>query len=79
MVGRFIGAWLLRLFAPGKVLACAAAMVIILLTVSANTVGAHLRDPLIGEDVPVDVLGAAATVSRRLCSLHWSRRCELAC
>jgi FHS family L-fucose permease-like MFS transporter len=39
MVGRFIGAWLLRLFAPGKVLACAAAMVILLLTVSANTVG----------------------------------------
>src|SRR3979490_1988915 len=39
MVGRFIGAWLLRLFAPGKVLACAAATVIILLTVSANTVG----------------------------------------
>jgi FHS family L-fucose permease-like MFS transporter len=39
MVGRFIGAWLLRLFAPGKVLACAAATVIILLTVSANSVG----------------------------------------
>jgi MFS transporter, FHS family, L-fucose permease len=39
MVGRFIGAWLLRLFAPGKVLACAAAMVILLLTISANTVG----------------------------------------
>jgi MFS transporter, FHS family, L-fucose permease len=39
MVGRFIGAWLLRLFAPGKVLACAAATVIVLLTVSANTVG----------------------------------------
>jgi FHS family L-fucose permease-like MFS transporter len=39
MVGRFIGAWLLRLFAPGKVLACAAAAVIVLLTVSANTVG----------------------------------------
>jgi len=39
MVGRFIGAWLLRLFAPGKVLACAAAMVILLLTVSANSVG----------------------------------------
>src|SRR6202051_2830577 len=39
MVGRFIGAWLLRLFAPGKVLACAAATVILLLTVSANTVG----------------------------------------
>src|SRR6202521_4639162 len=39
MVGRFIGAWLLRLFAPGKVLACTAATVILLLTVSANTVG----------------------------------------
>src|SRR6266404_4786798 len=39
MLGRFIGAWLLRFFAPGKVLACAAATVIILLTVSANTVG----------------------------------------
>jgi FHS family L-fucose permease-like MFS transporter len=39
MVGRFIGAFLLRLFAPGKVLACAAAAVIILLTTSANTVG----------------------------------------
>ena len=40
MVGRFIGAGLLRLFAPGKVLACAAAMVVLLLTVSANSVGA---------------------------------------
>jgi FHS family L-fucose permease-like MFS transporter len=39
MVGRFIGAYLLRLFAPGKVLAFAAATVIVLLTVSANTVG----------------------------------------
>lgn len=39
MVGRFIGAWLLRLFAPGKVLACAAAAVIVLLTVSANSAG----------------------------------------
>jgi MFS transporter, FHS family, L-fucose permease len=39
MVGRFIGAWLLRLFAPGKVLVCAAAAVIVLLTVSANSVG----------------------------------------
>jgi MFS transporter, FHS family, L-fucose permease len=39
MVGRFIGAYLLRLFAPGKVLACAAATVIVLLTVSATTVG----------------------------------------
>jgi FHS family L-fucose permease-like MFS transporter len=39
MVGRFIGAYLLRLFAPGKVLACAAASVILLLTISANSVG----------------------------------------
>jgi FHS family L-fucose permease-like MFS transporter len=39
MVGRFIGSFLLRLFAPGKVLACAAAAVIILLTISANTAG----------------------------------------
>ena len=39
MVGRFIGAYLLRLFAPGKVLACAAGAVILLLTISANTVG----------------------------------------
>jgi FHS family L-fucose permease-like MFS transporter len=39
MVGRFIGAYLLRVFAPGKVLACAAAAVIALLTISANTVG----------------------------------------
>jgi len=40
MVGRFIGAYLLRVFAPGKVLACAATTVIVLLGVSANTVGA---------------------------------------
>jgi len=40
MVGRFIGAYLLRLFAPGKVLAGAAAMVIVLLAISANTTGA---------------------------------------
>jgi FHS family L-fucose permease-like MFS transporter len=39
MVGRFIGAFLLRVFAPGKVLACAAAAVILLLTISANSVG----------------------------------------
>jgi FHS family L-fucose permease-like MFS transporter len=39
MLGRFIGAYLLRLFAPGKVLAWAAAAVIALLTISANTVG----------------------------------------
>lgn len=40
MVGRFIGAYLLRLFAPAKVLACAAAGVIALLLISANTLGA---------------------------------------
>jgi FHS family L-fucose permease-like MFS transporter len=39
MVGRFVGAWLLRLYAPGKVLACAAATVIALLTLSANSSG----------------------------------------
>jgi len=39
MLGRFVGAWLLRLFAPGKVLACAAIVVIALLTISANTSG----------------------------------------
>ncbi len=39
MVGRFIGAALLRMFSPGKVLACAAAMTITLLLVSANTTG----------------------------------------
>ena len=40
MVGRFIGAYLLRVFSPGKVLASAAGMVILLLGVSANTTGA---------------------------------------
>ena len=39
MVGRFIGAALLRMFSPGKVLACAAGMTITLLLVSANTAG----------------------------------------
>lgn len=39
MVGRFIGAALLRMFSPGKVLACAAAMTITLLLVSAYTTG----------------------------------------
>jgi FHS family L-fucose permease-like MFS transporter len=39
MVGRFIGAALLRVFSPGKVLACAAGMTIALLLVSANTTG----------------------------------------
>jgi MFS transporter, FHS family, L-fucose permease len=40
MVGRFVGAYLLRLFSPGKVLAVAATVVIALLLVSANTTGA---------------------------------------
>jgi FHS family L-fucose permease-like MFS transporter len=40
MVGRFIGAALLRLFSPGKVLAFAAAVTIGLLLVSATTTGA---------------------------------------
>jgi len=39
MVGRFIGAYLLRLFPPGRVLATAAAVVIALLLTSANTTG----------------------------------------
>ncbi len=40
MVGRFIGAYLLRLYSPGKVLACAAGATIALLILSANTAGA---------------------------------------
>ncbi len=39
MVGRFIGAYVLRLYSPGKVLSCVAGMVIALLLISANTVG----------------------------------------
>lgn len=39
MVGRFIGAYLLRIFSPGKVLACAAACVIALLAISAQSNG----------------------------------------
>ncbi|HWJ35146.1 MAG TPA: sugar MFS transporter [Steroidobacteraceae bacterium] len=39
MVGRFIGAYVLRLFAPGKVLACVAVVVISLLFISANSMG----------------------------------------
>lgn len=39
MVGRFIGAWLLRLFSPGKVLAGAAGITVGLLLVSANSTG----------------------------------------
>ena len=40
MVGRFVGAYLLRLFSPGKVLMCVAAAVIALLLISANCSGA---------------------------------------
>jgi len=39
MVGRFIGAYMLRIFSPGKVLACHAAAAIVLILISANTVG----------------------------------------
>ena len=39
MIGRFIGAALLRMFSPGKVLACAASVTIALLLVSATTTG----------------------------------------
>jgi FHS family L-fucose permease-like MFS transporter len=39
MVGRFIGAYVLRIFSPGKVLACVAGIVIGLLLISANTTG----------------------------------------
>ncbi len=40
MMGRFIGAYVLRLFAPGKVLAVAAAAAIALIVISAMTTGA---------------------------------------
>jgi FHS family L-fucose permease-like MFS transporter len=40
MVGRFVGAYLLRLFSPGKILACDAAMVVALLLISGSTEGA---------------------------------------
>jgi MFS transporter, FHS family, L-fucose permease len=39
MVGRFIGSYFLRIFSPGKILACAASVVILLLTLSATTTG----------------------------------------
>jgi MFS transporter, FHS family, L-fucose permease len=39
MVGRFIGAYVLRLFNPGKVLATVAAAVLLLLTISAHSSG----------------------------------------
>jgi FHS family L-fucose permease-like MFS transporter len=40
MVGRFIGAYLLRVFSPGRVLACEAGTVVSLLIISASTTGA---------------------------------------
>jgi FHS family L-fucose permease-like MFS transporter len=39
MVGRFVGAYVLRLFSPGKVLACVAGAVMLLLLISANSEG----------------------------------------
>jgi FHS family L-fucose permease-like MFS transporter len=39
MVGRFVGSGVLRMFAPGKVLACVAAGAVTLILISANTVG----------------------------------------
>jgi FHS family L-fucose permease-like MFS transporter len=39
MVGRFIGAYVLRIISPGKVLASVASVVILLLIISANTTG----------------------------------------
>ena len=39
LVGRFIGSGLLRVFAPGKVLACVATGAVTLILISANTVG----------------------------------------
>jgi MFS transporter, FHS family, L-fucose permease len=40
MVGRFIGAWLLKVTSPGKLLAGVASSVLLLLLISANTTGA---------------------------------------
>jgi MFS transporter, FHS family, L-fucose permease len=40
MVGRFVGAFLLRMFSPGKVLAAAATGVLALLFISSHTIGA---------------------------------------
>jgi FHS family L-fucose permease-like MFS transporter len=40
LIGRFIGAYFLRVFSPGKVLACAAGATIVLLAISANSHGA---------------------------------------
>jgi FHS family L-fucose permease-like MFS transporter len=39
MIGRFLGAYVLRIFAPWKVLVCAAAFVVGLLALSANSIG----------------------------------------
>ncbi len=39
MIGRFIGAYVLRLFAPGKVLACVAGAAVTFLVISANSSG----------------------------------------
>ncbi len=39
MVGRFVGAYVLRVFSPGKVLACVAATAITLIVISANSTG----------------------------------------
>jgi FHS family L-fucose permease-like MFS transporter len=39
MIGRFFGAYLLRVFQPGKVLAFAAAAIVVLLVISANSSG----------------------------------------
>ncbi len=48
MVGRFVGAYLLRICPPGKVLAAAAATVVALLLISANTTGAVSGWSLLG-------------------------------
>jgi FHS family L-fucose permease-like MFS transporter len=40
MLGRFVGAYVLRVMAPGKVLACVAGAVVSLLLISANSTGA---------------------------------------
>jgi FHS family L-fucose permease-like MFS transporter len=47
MIGRFIGAYLLRVFSPGKVLAFAAGSAILLLLISANTTGGWSAWPLL--------------------------------
>ncbi len=39
MVGRFIGAWLLKMVSPGKLLAGVAGMVLLMLTIAANASG----------------------------------------